>query len=110
MNVFQWVFVAFCVLQFCTSVYRFRRSHSLVALLFSLGWFISTILLLNPPLSTRIASIIGIGRGADLVLYTLAFLFLWAHYQHYVRYRRMEENLTELVRELAIARAQGNEV
>ena len=60
MNVFQWVFVAFCVLQFCTSVYRFRRSHSLVALLFSLGWFISTILLLNPPLSTRIASIIGI--------------------------------------------------
>ena len=103
MNLFQWVFITFCFVQFVTSVSRFRRSRSTVALLFAAGWVAAIILLLNPMLATEVAEKIGIGRGADFVLYTLSFIFLWSHYQHFVRYRRVEEDLTELVRELALS-------
>jgi hypothetical protein len=107
-NVFQWIFVAFCGIQFCISISRFRYSRSAVALLFAAGWLAAVILLLIPTLATQVASLIGIGRGADFVLYTLSFVFMWAHYQHYLRYRRTEESLTLLVRELAIANGNGN--
>lgn len=105
MNLFQWVFITFCGIQFLTSLSRFRRSRSNVALLFAAGWATAIVLLLDPMLATDVAERIGIGRGADFVLYTLSFIFLWSHYQHYVRYRRLEEDLTELVRELAMERA-----
>ena len=59
----------------------------------------------NPGLSTRIAQSVGIGRGVDFVTYSLLIAFLWAHYQHYLRYKRVENEVTLLVRELAIVQA-----
>ena len=109
MNVFQWVFLIFCGVQLVTALARVRRTHSAVAVMFAGAWLAATVLLVHPPLATYLAGVIGIGRGADLVLYTLGFIFIWAHYGHYVRYRRLEENVTQLVRELAIERAMKTE-
>jgi hypothetical protein len=104
-NVFQWVVVAFCTVQLCVSVIRFRRTRNVVSLAFAAGWTAAIVLLLNPTIATQLALSLGIGRGADFVLYTLSFIFLWAHYQHYLRYKRIEESITQLVRELAILQA-----
>jgi small membrane protein len=106
MNVFQWFFVTFCAVQLCLTVARFRRSHQPVSLVYAAAWLAGIVLLLQPDLSTTVARAIGIGRGADLVLYLLSFVFLWGHYQHYVRYKRVEDHLTTLVRELAIEQAR----
>lgn len=109
MNVFQVVFVVFCAAQLIISLIRFRRTRNGVALIFAAGWTVAIVLLLNPALATRFAASLGIGRGADLVLYTLSFLFLWGHYQHYLRYKRIEESITHLVREVALQRAEERE-
>lgn len=106
MNVFQGIFILFCIVQFCLAAVRFRRSRHIASFLFMFVWLMAITMLLDPTVATRIATAAGIGRGTDLVLYVLAFLFLWAHYQHYVRYKRVENHITTLVREFAIGQSR----
>jgi small membrane protein len=55
-----------------------------------------------PDLASLLANFLGIGRGADLVLY-LSILFMFgAFFSVYLRFRRLEEQITQLVRHLAI--------
>ena len=58
------------------------------------------------PGSTRVvAKALGIGRGTDLVLYCFVLIVLMGFYMTYVRLRRVDANLTLLVRHLAIQNA-----
>jgi hypothetical protein len=55
------------------------------------------------PVSTvRVARLLGIGRGADLLLYCSVLAMLVGFFYVYIRFRRMDRQLTLLVRELAI--------
>ena len=55
------------------------------------------------PRSTMVAARwLGIGRGADLVLYCSVFAMLGGFFYIYTRFRRMDRALTVLVRQLAI--------
>jgi len=105
MNIFQVVFITFCAVQAALALGRLARTRQLTSLVFLAAWSLAIALIAQPELSTRIARAIGIGRGADFVTYSLLIAFLWAHYQHYLRYRRVENEVTMLVRELAIAQA-----
>ena len=105
MNTFQLVFIAFCGAQAALSLRRFLKTRHLTAAAFMGAWLAAIALIANPGVSTRIAQSVGIGRGVDFVIYSLLIVFLWAHYQHYLRYKRVENEVTQLVRELAIAQA-----
>jgi hypothetical protein len=105
MNAFQFVFIAFCAVQAALSLRRLLKTRQLTALAFLLAWSLAIALIANPGVSTRIAQSVGIGRGVDFVTYSLLVIFLWAHYQHYLRYKRVENEVTLLVRELAVAQA-----
>ena len=105
MNLFQIVFVTFCAIQAALSLARFARTRQITALIFLAAWMVAIGLILYPGISTRIANTVGIGRGVDFVTYSLLVAFLWAHYQHYLRYKRVENEVTLLVRELAMTRA-----
>jgi hypothetical protein len=108
MNIFQLFFVTFCGLQLYMAIMRFRRSRHVSALLFILIWLLGMLFLLEPDYATKIAHLMGIGRGSDLILYALSLLFLWGHYQHYVRYKVLEGHITTIVREIAIERAMAH--
>ena len=57
--------------------------------------------------SDKIAHWFGVGRGADLIFYT-GFLFLFfLVLKLYARIRKMEQNLTELVRKKSIEEAEN---
>ncbi len=105
MNAFQIIFAAFCALQACLALTRFRRLRRWIDLAFLAVWATGFILVLIPHTTLAAAALLGIHRGTDLVLYVLSFAFLWAHYQHYIRYKQLEEHVTVLVRELAVASA-----
>lgn len=105
MNAFQLVFITFCAVQAALSLRRLLRTRQLTALAFLLAWSLAIALIANPGVSTRVAQSVGIGRGVDFVTYSLLVIFLWAHYQHYLRYKRVENEVTLLVRELAVAQA-----
>lgn len=105
MNTFQIVFITFSAVQAALSLRRFLKTRHFTAIAFTGAWMLAIALIANPGVSTRIAQSVGIGRGVDFIIYSLLIAFLWAHYQHYLRYKRVENEVTLLVRELAIAQA-----
>ncbi len=65
-------------------------------------WLTAALFLARPGLSFFLAQALGISRGADLVFYCAILAMLVGFFLVYVRMRRMEENITRLVRHLAI--------
>ncbi|MEO6942470.1 MAG: DUF2304 domain-containing protein [Terrimesophilobacter sp.] len=59
-----------------------------------------------PQVWTWAANLVGIGRGADLLLYLLVLTFLGFVATTYRRFRHLEADVTELARELALLRAE----
>ncbi len=59
-----------------------------------------------PMITTQVANAIGVGRGTDLVLYVLVMVFVYTALATSQRIHHLERQLTLLVRELAIQRAE----
>ncbi|HXV93048.1 MAG TPA: DUF2304 domain-containing protein [Pseudonocardia sp.] len=55
---------------------------------------------------TTVAQLLGVGRGADLLLYALAVAFVLAILNLYLRFRWIDRQLTDLARTLAIREAE----
>lgn len=60
---------------------------------------------LFPRLLTTVAKTLGVGRGADLLLYGLTVFFLGFVASSYRRMRQIEQQVTTLARELALREA-----
>lgn len=61
---------------------------------------------LFPQHTTWLAHQLGIGRGADLLLYLLVVAFIFGMLNTYLRFRGITQQLTELARTLAIREAE----
>lgn len=71
---------------------------------------IGAIMVINPEMTTHIANQIGIGRGADLLLYLFIITALFYSVGVTAEMRRMRRQLTSVVREIALANpAEGVE-
>lgn len=62
-----------------------------------------------PQAWTWVANLLGIGRGADLLLYLLVLIFIGFVANTYRRFRQLETSLTTVARELALLKAQLSE-
>jgi hypothetical protein len=68
-------------------------------------WIAAAIAIARPELTATVARFLGIGRGTDLVLYIAILAMVFGFFAMYVRMRRIESDLTKIVRELAIRSA-----
>jgi hypothetical protein len=64
--------------------------------------FLAALSIFFPELLTRVARLLGIGRGTDLVLYGLIVSFLVFMATTYQLFRHMESTLTKLSRRIAL--------
>lgn len=55
-----------------------------------------------PQAWTAVANFLGIGRGADLLLYLMVFVFLLFGMSVFRKFRTQEKHITELARHLAL--------
>jgi hypothetical protein len=82
------------------------RKKTIDRLIILLFIFTGIFLVLAPNVTTAIANVLGVGRGADLIMYmgllALSFFCLLL----YSRIRELEASLTELVRLIAIDQAR----
>lgn len=62
-----------------------------------------------PQAWTWVANLVGIGRGADLLLYLLVLIFLGFAATTYRRFRQLDVELTTLARQLALMNARSPE-
>lgn len=74
----------------------------LAGVAFSLTWIVAVI---APDLVTRVANLVGVGRGADLVLYVLAVAFLVTAIAQRQHLLDVEGRVAQLTRELALLEA-----
>jgi hypothetical protein len=62
-----------------------------------------------PQLWTYVARLVGVGRGADLLMYITVLVFLGFVATSYRRFRRTEKDITELARKVALLSAHAAE-
>ena len=76
-----------------------------------LGLFVLAAILsiLFPQWLTWVASLIGVGRGTDLLLYALVIIFLAFVYTQYRRNLALQREITLLARKTALIEAAGRE-
>lgn len=72
-------------------------------------WIAAAVAIARPELTATIARALGIGRGTDLVLYVAILAMVFGFFAVYVRLRRIESDLTKIVRELAIRGADDDQ-
>ena len=84
-----------------------NAKHQAIRRLAAVAFFIfAAVSILVPGLVSRVAQVLGIGRGTDLVLYGLVVLFMVAQYTSAQRRRVEEINVTRLARHIAISEAE----
>lgn len=80
--------------------------HQAVRRLLLVGFvLLAAVAIIFPPLLTQVAGIVGVGRGADLLLYVLTITFLGYVAASYRRMRQLEQQNTVLARQLALNHA-----
>lgn len=65
-------------------------------------WLATGVAIAWPNVTKKIANLLGIGRGADLVLYCAVVVMLVGFLMVFVRFQRVQRELTLIVRHLAI--------
>jgi hypothetical protein len=80
--------------------------HQAIRRLLLIGFvLLAAMAILFPAMLTRVAQFVGVGRGADLLLYGLTITFLGFVAASYRRMRVLEQRVTTLARELALREA-----
>ena len=107
MTAFQWITIPLLlavVVMTGIAITRARLTRR-VGLAWLALWFAALIAIAFPTLAIRAARLLGIGRGADLVLYVSILFTFIGFFLLYLRYRRVTEQLTSIVRHIAISDA-----
>ncbi len=100
------IFVIFALWRVITK----QRRHELKLvefLMWFVFWLAVGIAFLTPQSLTRLANILGIGRGADLVLYVAVVVVFYLMFRIFVRLEKMEKDITKLTRQQAIEKTTG---
>ena len=84
-------------------VQKHKNKISWLGLFFwSLLWLLVLVVFWQPDITSYLASVLGIGRGADLVLYLSVILVFYLLFRIFVRLNRIESDISKLVRDEAI--------
>ena len=97
---------------FALFAFFIRSSHSVRTQAFKrIGFIVFLILnldaVLRPDDTTWLAHKVGIGRGADLLLYLLVVAFAFFSVNTFLRFRNLERRFTDLARTIALNGAQA---
>ena len=65
-------------------------------------WIAAIIAVWNPWITNRVAGFLGVGRGADAVLYVSVVALFYALFRLHGRLENLEHQLSELVKKIAL--------
>lgn len=108
MNAFQYIVLAMLALLGVATLRSGWRGliRKRIAVFWLLVWGGGATALLYPRATVVVARALGIGRGTDLLLYFSVIAMLAGFFYTYGRFRRMDRQMTQLVRALAIEGAR----
>lgn len=103
--------IAFAVSALLKTYSQYKKSHISFHwfTLWSFIWLLAIIVAIVPDSTSYVANFVGIGRGADLLIYSAILILLYGFYRLIIGQERQRNELTKLVRELAIKNAKKPE-
>lgn len=104
MTVIQILIVVFALFAISRTVWQFKRgSLSIAWLLFwILFWLTAGTVAVLPQTTDTVARFVGVGRGADAVIYLSLIVLFYLVFRTYVKIEKTENEITELVRKLSL--------
>ncbi|MBA4139001.1 MAG: DUF2304 domain-containing protein [Segetibacter sp.] len=84
---------------------RIRKSVVDTVLIF-LFLAVGILFILFPEITNKLAKALGVNRGINLIFYTGFLILLFLILKLYARSKRLEQNLTELVRKISLEKAE----
>ncbi len=82
--------------------YRGREISWLGAVAWFLFWLAAIGVVIKPDSSAYFAKLLGVGRGADLVIYLALALLFFLMFRANIRLEKIEKNITHLTRKIAL--------
>ncbi|MFH1890160.1 MAG: DUF2304 family protein [Candidatus Kuenenbacteria bacterium] len=100
MSLIQILAIIFCFFALWRVILKFRRRELKVSEFFMwlVFWLAVGVAFVIPESLTKLANILGIGRGADLVLYVAVVVVFYLMFRIFIRLENMEKNITKVVR------------
>ncbi len=71
-------------------------------------WISIGIIFYQPEISNQLASWLGIGRGADLLIYLSIIAIFYILFKMIGRFQKLNSEITKIAREIAIQKAEDN--
>lgn len=100
----QIVLVLFAIFALTRTIQRFRAGgfpfvHLLLWLVF---WVAVAVVVLLPETTSVLAGLLGVGRGADLIVYLAIMAMFYLLFRMFAKVEDLERQITKLVRSLAL--------
>lgn len=104
MKPIQFLFLAFVVFAMVKVVLKYRDGQiSKIQLLFWIVVWCGAAFIINIPAATTfIASLLGIGRGVDLIIYVSFLAVFYLIFRVHLVLNRIEQEITQIVRSMAL--------
>ena len=104
MTVIQVILTLFAAFGFGAAVARFRRGDMRLKhlVLWTLLWAAVVAVVLRPETASEVADRLGVGRGADVVVYLSIVALFYLQFRLFARVEDQERQITRLARELAL--------
>ena len=106
MKPIQFVLLAFVLTALLKVIhsYQQRRMRTLNFLFWTLVWVGTASIISFPDATSFVAHLLGIGRGADLIIYASLLISFYLIFRIHLMLARLEQEITEVVRAIALER------
>ena len=102
----------FILAALCSSFLKYRQKKIKAVELgfWALLWLAAFLLVSLPDTTAFLARILGIGRGVDLVIYVSGVLTFYLLFRLYEKIDRIEREITEIVRHVALSEEKKKQI
>ncbi|MDP3784662.1 MAG: DUF2304 family protein [bacterium] len=102
--VIQPLITILALIAFIGVIRRFKRGAISRAgfLFWMILWIVAGALVWVPQVTNRVASLLGVGRGADAVFYISVALLFYTVFRLYGKIENLEHQLSDLVKKIAL--------
>lgn len=106
--IFQIILVVFAASAIYRTLgqFRARKVSKYWFTLWTLVWLAVIVVAITPHTTDLIAQAAGVGRGADLLVYSSIVVLIYAVFRLVASQQRLSQELTTLIRKIAIDQAQ----
>ncbi|MDD3284507.1 MAG: DUF2304 family protein [Patescibacteria group bacterium] len=109
--IFLRIIITIFILSTLIKLFQTKKSgkiSTLNFLLWSILWISVGIVFYKPELSTQFAKTLGIGRGADLMIYASIIVIFYLIFKILAKFERINADITKITRSIAISKAEDN--